>query len=57
MVSDVEGDVDVNDVNGAVTLNHISGSAVAHALNENVKVTFRPCSSEADGVQLTERQH
>jgi len=40
VVSDVEGDVDVNDVNGAVTLNHISGSAVAHALNENVKVTF-----------------
>jgi len=40
VVNDVEGDVDVNDVNGAVTLNHISGSAVAHALNENVKVTF-----------------
>src|SRR6202007_3462707 len=29
-----------DDVNGAVTLNNISGSAVAHALNEHVHVTF-----------------
>src|SRR5579872_97784 len=39
-VTGVEGEIDVDDVNGAVTLNNISGSAVAHALNEHVHVTF-----------------
>jgi hypothetical protein len=39
-VTGIEGEIDVDDVNGAVTLNNISGSAVAHALNEHVHVTF-----------------
>jgi len=39
-VTGVDGEIDVDDVNGAVTLNNISGSAVAHALNEHVHVTF-----------------
>jgi DUF4097 and DUF4098 domain-containing protein YvlB len=40
VVTGVDGEIDVDDVNGAVTLNNISGSAVAHALNEHVHVTF-----------------
>jgi len=40
MVTGLDGEIDVDDVNGAVTLNNISGSAVAHALNEHVHVTF-----------------
>jgi DUF4097 and DUF4098 domain-containing protein YvlB len=40
VVSDVEGEFDINNVNGAVTLNHVSGSAVAHALNGRVQATF-----------------
>jgi hypothetical protein len=40
VVTGLDGEIDVNDVNGAVTLNNISGSAVAHALNEHVHVTF-----------------
>ena len=39
-VTGLDGEIDVDDVNGAVTLNNISGSAVAHALNEHVHVTF-----------------
>lgn len=40
VVSDVEGELDVDNTNGAVSLTNISGSAVAHALNGYVKVTF-----------------
>jgi DUF4097 and DUF4098 domain-containing protein YvlB len=40
LVTGLDGEIDVDDVNGAVTLNNISGSAVAHALNEHVHVTF-----------------
>ncbi len=39
-VSDVEGEFDVNCVNGEVTLANVAGSAVAHALNGRVLVTF-----------------
>ena len=39
-VNGVDGDLDVNDVNGEVELKNISGSAVAHALNGRVLVTF-----------------
>lgn len=39
-VEGVSGDFDVNNVNGAVTLKNISGSAIAHALNEDLIVTF-----------------
>ncbi len=40
VVSDVEGEFDVDNTNGSVTLTNISGSAVAHALNGRVLVTF-----------------
>jgi len=39
-VSDVEGELDINNVNGEVTLLNVAGSAVAHALNGELKVTF-----------------
>jgi DUF4097 and DUF4098 domain-containing protein YvlB len=39
-VSDVEGEFDINNVNGEVTLANVAGSAVAHALNGKVLVTF-----------------
>jgi DUF4097 and DUF4098 domain-containing protein YvlB len=39
-VSGVDGELDVNDVNGEVDLKNIGGSAVAHALNGHVVVTF-----------------
>lgn len=39
-VSGVDGEFDVNDVNGEVDLKNIGGSAVAHALNGHVVVTF-----------------
>ncbi len=39
-VTKVEGEIDVNNTNGAVTLKNIAGNAVAHALNDNVVVTF-----------------
>jgi hypothetical protein len=39
-VSGVEGDIDVNNTNGAVTLTGVSGSVVAHALNDDLRVTF-----------------
>ena len=39
-VDNVEGEIEVNNTNGAVTLKNISGSAVAHALNKDVIVTF-----------------
>lgn len=40
VVSDVEGEFDVDNTNGSITLTNISGSAVAHALNGRVLVTF-----------------
>jgi DUF4097 and DUF4098 domain-containing protein YvlB len=39
-VKDVRGDIEVNNVNGGVTLENVSGSAVAHALNKDLIVTF-----------------
>lgn len=39
-VNGVDGELDVDNVNGPVTLKNISGSAVAHALNDKVLVTF-----------------
>jgi len=44
-VSNVDGELDVNDVNGAVTLVGVSGTAVAHALNGKVLVTFNRINS------------
>ena len=40
-VTGVTGELDVNNVNGDVTLSDVSGSAVAHALNGRLEVTFR----------------
>src|SRR5215472_2192381 len=40
VVSGIDGELDVNDVNGEVDLKNIAGSAVAHALNGHVVVTF-----------------
>lgn len=40
IVSNIEGELDVNNTNGPVTLTGISGSVIAHALNEDIKVTF-----------------
>ncbi|HJX84563.1 MAG TPA: DUF4097 family beta strand repeat-containing protein [Candidatus Angelobacter sp.] len=39
-VTGVDGELDINNVNGEVTLTNVSGSAVAHALNGRVHVTF-----------------
>jgi len=39
-VENVSGEFDINNTNGGVTLLNVSGSVVAHALNENVIVTF-----------------
>jgi DUF4097 and DUF4098 domain-containing protein YvlB len=39
-VENIIGDLDVKNVNGKVTLLKISGSVVAHALNDNLVVTF-----------------
>ncbi|MBV9144581.1 MAG: DUF4097 family beta strand repeat protein [Acidobacteria bacterium] len=40
-VTNVDGELDVNDVNGEVTLTDVSGTAVAHALNGKVLVSFK----------------
>ena len=40
VVDHVRGEIDVNNVNGKVTLKDVSGSVVAHALNEDLVVTF-----------------
>ncbi len=40
VVTGIEGEIDVNNTNGPVTLNNVSGSVVAHALNEDLKVTL-----------------
>jgi DUF4097 and DUF4098 domain-containing protein YvlB len=39
-VTGVDGEFDINNVNGEVDLKNIGGSAVAHALNGHVVVTF-----------------
>jgi DUF4097 and DUF4098 domain-containing protein YvlB len=39
-VEGINGEIEVNNTNGAVTLTNISGSVVAHALNDDVVVTF-----------------
>jgi DUF4097 and DUF4098 domain-containing protein YvlB len=39
-VEGVTGEIDVSNTNGAVTLKNISGSAIAHALNQDLIVTF-----------------
>jgi DUF4097 and DUF4098 domain-containing protein YvlB len=39
-VENVNGDIEVNNINGDVTLLHVTGSAVAHALNGDLRVTF-----------------
>jgi DUF4097 and DUF4098 domain-containing protein YvlB len=46
VVENVTGDLEVNNVNGSVTLKNISGSAVAHALNEDLIVTFASINPE-----------
>lgn len=40
VVSDVDGELDVNNINGKVTLTGIGGSAVVDALNGRILVTF-----------------
>jgi DUF4097 and DUF4098 domain-containing protein YvlB len=46
LVEDVAGDLEVVNTNGSVALKRISGSAVVHALNEDVTVTFDQVSPE-----------
>src|SRR5580698_497064 len=40
VVTGVDGELDVDDINGSVTLTKIAGSAVAHALNGKLIVSF-----------------
>ena len=40
VVTGVDGELDIDDVNGSVTLTKIAGSAVAHALNGKLLVSF-----------------
>jgi DUF4097 and DUF4098 domain-containing protein YvlB len=40
VVTGVDGEFDIDDINGSVTLNNVAGSAVAHALNGRLLVTF-----------------
>ncbi|MCC7153969.1 MAG: DUF4097 family beta strand repeat protein [Bryobacterales bacterium] len=40
VVDGVQGDIEATNINGNVTLNKVGGSAVAHALNGEIKVTF-----------------
>jgi DUF4097 and DUF4098 domain-containing protein YvlB len=46
VVTGLDGEIDVDDVNGEVDLNNISGSAVAHALNGHVHVTFAKVNAQ-----------
>lgn len=39
-VENLTGEFEINNTNGGITMNNISGAVVAHALNENVVVTF-----------------
>jgi hypothetical protein len=47
VVDRVEGDLEVSNTNGPVTLTNVSGSVVAHALNDDVKVTLRQVSGKS----------
>ncbi len=40
VIEGVIGEIEVSNTNGAVTITNVSGSAVAHALNDDVRVTF-----------------
>lgn len=40
VIEGVTGEIEVNNTNGAVTITNVSGSVVAHALNDDVRVTF-----------------
>jgi DUF4097 and DUF4098 domain-containing protein YvlB len=46
LVEGVDGELDVNDTNGNVTLSNVSGSAVAHALNGRILVTFQRVNAQ-----------
>ncbi|HMD32171.1 MAG TPA: DUF4097 family beta strand repeat-containing protein [Candidatus Acidoferrales bacterium] len=46
VVTDVDGELDVNNTNGTVTLKNVSGGCVAHALNGRVLVTFVKVNSQ-----------
>ena len=46
-VSDIIGNLEVNNVNGGVRLMNISGSVVAHALNDDLVVTFDSIDPDA----------
>ena len=41
LVKNVEGELEINNINGGVTLENISGAVVAHALNQDLIVTFK----------------
>jgi hypothetical protein len=46
VVENIVGDLEVINTNGSVDLRHISGSAVVHALNDDIKVTFDQVSPD-----------
>jgi DUF4097 and DUF4098 domain-containing protein YvlB len=46
VVSGLNGELDVDCVNGEVTLDNVSGNAIAHALNGDLKVTFRAINNK-----------
>ncbi len=39
-VENVTGDLDIHNVNGSVTVLNVSGSVIAHALNDDMKITL-----------------
>lgn len=41
LVKNVSGEMDINNINGGVKLENISGAVVAHALNQDLIVTFK----------------
>ena len=40
VVDGVDGELELNNTNGAVTATKVSGTVIAHALNDDVKVTM-----------------
>lgn len=46
VVTGVNGELDVDCVNGEVTMENVSGNAIAHALNGDVKVSFRAINNK-----------
>jgi hypothetical protein len=46
VVDGVEGELELNNTNGAVTATKVSGTVIAHALNEDVKVTMARAGSK-----------